>query len=90
VAAHLLKQDVIFVSGGSMVNLLAIWRPASDAHRRAVAEGLLPAGHATEVGVALHYVGSRLHRAVAVLPDRRAWRVVPDQAAAVEPDLWLP
>ena len=32
VRAHLLAQDVIYVSGGSVVNLLAVWR----AHRRDV------------------------------------------------------
>ncbi|HEU5028105.1 MAG TPA: peptidase E [Spirillospora sp.] len=154
VAAHLLKQDVIFVSGGSVVNLLAVWRvhrldeilrdcwdrgvvlagwsagslcwhsggvtdsfgdsltvlndglgflpfsngvhddlpdqPRRARYRRAVADGLLPAGHATEDGVALHYVGTRLHRALAVLPDRRAWHVEPQRVTAVEPELWIP
>lgn len=154
VAAHLLKQDVIFVSGGSVVNLLAVWRahrldeilrecwekgvvlagwsagslcwhsggvtdsfgdsltvlddglgflpfsngvhddladqPRRARYRQAVADGLLPPGHATEDGVGLHYVGTQLHRALAVLPDRRAWHVEPDRATAIQPELWRP
>ncbi|WP_084773107.1 peptidase E [Nonomuraea candida] len=142
VRAHLLAQDVIFVSGGSVVNLLAVWRahrldeilrecwekgvvlagqsagslcwheggvtdsfgdsldalndglgflpysngvhddladqPRRTRFREFVASGALPAGHATEDGVALHYVGTELHEAVSVLPDRNAWSVAPD------------
>src|ERR1022692_4778577 len=37
VRAHLLAQDVIFVSGGSVVNLLAVWRGDPRA-------GLIPGG----------------------------------------------
>lgn len=153
-AAHLLKQDVVFVSGGSVVNLLAVWRahrldeilrecwdkgvvlagrsagslcrhsggvtdsfgdslsvlddglgflpfsngvhddlpdqPRRARYRQAVADGLLPAGHATEDGVGLHYVGTHLHRALAVLPGRRAWHVRPDRVTAIKAELRLP
>jgi len=37
--------------------------------------GSLPPGYATEDGVALHYVGTRLHEALSVLPARNAWFV---------------
>ncbi|MGI5492961.1 Type 1 glutamine amidotransferase-like domain-containing protein [Microtetraspora malaysiensis] len=142
VRAHLLAQDVIFVSGGSVVNLLAVWRahrldeilrecweagvvlagqsagslcwhlggvtdsfgddldrvddglgflpfsngvhddldeqPRRTRYRELVGRGELPPGHATEDGVALHYVGTRLHDVLGVLPDRSAWFVEPD------------
>jgi hypothetical protein len=42
-----------------------------------VADGVLPAGYATEDGVGLHYVGTELHEAVTVLDGKRAWRVDP-------------
>ncbi|MFB9476118.1 Type 1 glutamine amidotransferase-like domain-containing protein [Nonomuraea salmonea] len=159
VRAHLLAQDVIFVAGGSVVNLLAVWRahrlepilrecwesgvvlagqsagslcwhlggvtdsfgdrldvvadglgflpfsngvhddlgdqPRRTSFRRAVGAGELPAGYATEDGVALHYVGTRFHEALAVLPDRRAWLVEPDQdgkhrETMVPARLWVP
>jgi peptidase E len=159
VRAHLLAQDVIFVSGGSVVNLLAVWRahrldeflrecweagvvlagqsagslcwhlggitdsfgdsldvvrdglgflpfsngvhddlgdqPRRQRFREAIAEGALPAGYATEDGVALHYVGTRLHEAVSVLPDRNAWFVEADgpgryREEAVPARCWVP
>jgi peptidase E len=44
--AHLLEQDVIYVGGGSMRNLLAIWREhgVDDAMLRAWSSGVLLAG----------------------------------------------
>jgi peptidase E len=159
VRAHLLAQDVIFVSGGSVVNLLAVWRahrldviirecwaagvvlaggsagslcwhqsgvtdsfgdsldPVTDGlgflpfsngvhddladqprrrrYRELVAAGGLPAGYATEDGVALHYVGTELREAVTVVPGRRAWHVAPDGAGgyretAIPARYWLP
>ncbi|MGW4798302.1 Type 1 glutamine amidotransferase-like domain-containing protein [Nonomuraea sp. NPDC004297] len=139
VRAHLLAQDVIFVSGGSVVNLLAVWRahrldaimrecwekgvvlagqsagslcwhqdgvtdsfgddldatddglgflpfsngvhddlddqPRRSRFRELIGEGTLPAGYATEDGVGLHYVGTRLHDVVGILPNRNAWFV---------------
>jgi peptidase E len=141
VRAHLLAQDVILVEGGSVVNLMAVWRahglppilrecwdrgvvlagtsagslcwhtggptdsyrdaldpftdglalvpysngvhddlpdqPRRETYRRMVADGGLPAGYATEDGVALHYLGTELHEAVSVLPGKRAWYVEP-------------
>ncbi len=140
--AHLLAQDVILVEGGSVVNLMAIWRahglpeilrecweagvvlagtsagsmcwhlggptdsfgddlapftdglgflpfsngvhddlaeqPRRAEYRRMVAEGVLPAGYATQDGVGLHYLGTELHEAVTILPGRQAWQVRPD------------
>ncbi|GGK91563.1 peptidase E [Sphaerisporangium melleum] len=159
VRAHLLAQDVIFVTGGSVVNLLAVWRahrldeilrecweagvvlagqsagslcwhsggvtdsfgdaldaiddglgllpfsngvhddlgdqPRRERYRYFVAQGGLPAGHATEDGVALHYVGTRLHEALGVLPDRNAWLVEPDgpgryREKAIPARYWVP
>jgi peptidase E len=142
VREHLLAQDVIFVSGGSVVNLLAVWRahrldeilrecweagvvlagqsagsvcwhlggvtdsfsdaldpitnglgflpfsngvhddladqPRRQRYRSCVASGDLPAGYATEDGVALHFVGTSVHEAVSAWHRGRAWRVAPD------------
>jgi len=144
VRAHLLAQDVILVEGGSVVNLMAVWRahglppilrecwergvvlagtsagslcwhtggptdsyrdaldpftdglalvpysngvhddlpdqPRRETYRQMVAEGVLPAGYATEDGVGLHYLGTELHEAVTVLPGKRAWHVHPAPA----------
>ncbi|GAA3142089.1 peptidase E [Planomonospora alba] len=158
IRSHLLAQDVIFVSGGSVVNLLAVWRvhrldavlrecweagvvlagqsagslcwhlggvtdsfgdaldPVTDGlgflpysngvhddladqprrrrFRELVGAGELPGGYATEDGVALHYVGDRLHEVVSVLPERRAWSVERDGAGHREKALparyWTP
>ncbi|MGY1785694.1 Type 1 glutamine amidotransferase-like domain-containing protein [Geodermatophilus sp. SYSU D00698] len=138
VRAHLLAQDVIWVGGGSVANLLAVWRvhgldevlaecwragvvlggvsagslcwhvggttdsfgpdlrpvttglgliPTSNGvhhdseeqrrplYRRLVAEGTLPAGHATDDGVGLVYRGTALVEAVADRPGKAAHRV---------------
>jgi peptidase E len=159
VRAHLLAQDVIFVSGGSAVNLLAVWRahrldeiirecweagivlagqsagslcwhqggvtdsfgdsldpvtnglgflpfsngvhddladqPRRRCFRDLIAAGELPAGYATEDGVGLHYVGTRLHEALSVLPAPRAWKVEPDGVGGwtetpIQPRQWNP
>lgn len=142
VRGHLLRQDVILVEGGSVVNLMAVWRahglprilqecwhagvvlagssagslcwhaggptdafgdsldpftdglglvpysngvhddladqPRRRVYRELVADGQLPGGYATEDGVGLHYVGTRLHEAVSILDGKRGWRVEPD------------
>ena len=139
--AHLLAQDVLLVGGGSVVNLMAVWRahglapvmrecwesgvvlagwsagslcwhrggptdsfgdrlavfadglgllpysngvhdslgdqPRRRVYREYVAAGELPAGYATEDGVGLHYIGTELHEAVAMVDGARAWRVQP-------------
>ncbi|MFI7467716.1 Type 1 glutamine amidotransferase-like domain-containing protein [Nonomuraea sp. NPDC049646] len=159
VRAHLLAQDVIFVSGGSVVNLLAVWRahrldeilrecwekgvvlagqsagslcwhtggvtdsfgddldalndglgflpfsngvhddlgdqPRRARFRELVGTGRLPAGYATEDGVALRYVGTELHEVVSVLPDRNAWFVEADgdggyREKALSARCWVP
>ncbi|SDM11204.1 peptidase E [Nonomuraea jiangxiensis] len=155
VRAHLLSQDVIFVSGGSVVNLLAVWRahrldeilrecweqgvvlagqsagslcwhlggvtdsfgddldavpdglgflpysngvhddlgdqPRRARFRESVARGVLPAGYATEDGVALHYVGTDLHEVVSVLPGRNAWFVeAGNKETALPARHWVP
>jgi peptidase E len=159
VRSHLLAQDVIFVSGGSVVNLLAVWRahgldailrecweagvvlagqsagslcwhlggvtdsfgndldaiddglgflpfsngvhddlgdqPRRSRFRQLIGEGVLPAGYATEDGVALHYVGTRLHEVLGVLPGRNAWFVEADgegkhRETAFPARCWLP
>lgn len=142
VRAHLLEQDLLLVEGGSVVNLMAIWRahglppilrecweagvvlagpsagslcwhtggptdsfgddlapftdglgllpfsngvhddfgeqPRRETYRRLVGDGVLDAGYASEDGVGLHYVGTRLHEAVTLRPDSTAWWVKPD------------
>lgn len=142
VRAHLLRQDVILVEGGSVVNLMAVWRahglprimrecwdagvvlagssagslcwhaggptdsfgdsldpftdglgfipgsnsvhddladqPRRRVYRDLVASGELPGGYATEDGVGLHYVGTRLQETVSILAGKQCWRVEPD------------
>jgi peptidase E len=136
--AHLLGQDVVWVGGGSVANLLAVWRvhglddvlreawqagvvlggtsagslcwhvggttdsfgpelrpvtdglafiPASNGvhydseelrrplYHRLVADGTLPAGHATDDGVGLVYRGTELADVVADKPGKAAYRV---------------
>jgi hypothetical protein len=125
VRAHLLAQDVIWVSGGSVVNLLAVWRahrldaimrecweagflpfsngvhddlaeqPRRRCYRELVGAGTLGPGYATEDGVALHYVGTELREAVAILPGRSAWHVTPAAGGGysetpVPARYWLP
>lgn len=144
VRGHLLSQQVILVEGGSVVNLMAVWRahglprimrecwdagvvlagasagslcwhlggptdsfgdslepftdglgslpvsngvhddfdeqPRRRVYRRLVAERVLPAGHATEDGVGLHYIGTELHEAVSIWPGKLAWWVEADGA----------
>ncbi|MGA2757153.1 MAG: peptidase E [Solirubrobacteraceae bacterium] len=135
---HLLGQDVIWVQGGSVVNLLAVWRahgldtilrtawergvvlagvsagsicwhlggntdsfgPAlaavtdglgllpystcvhydTEPARRPsfhslIAAGTLPAGYATDDGVAIHYRGSEVAEVISQLPGKSAYRV---------------
>lgn len=144
VAAHLLAQDVVHVEGGSVANLMAVWRvhglrdvlrrcweagavltgasagslcwhvggptdsygdalapftdglgllphangvhddladqPRYDVLRRLVADGTLPTAYATQDGVGLHYVGTRLHEVVTLRPGSSASRVEADGA----------
>jgi peptidase E len=138
VRAHLLAQDVVWVGGGSVANLLAVWRvhgldevfrevwqagvvlggvsagslcwhvggttdsfgpdlrpvtnglaliPTSNGvhhdseeqrrplYHRLVADGTLPAGHATDDGVGLVYRGTELAEVVADRPGKAAYRV---------------
>ena len=138
VRAHLLAQDVVWVGGGSVANLLAVWRahgldevfreaweagvvlagvsagslcwhiggttdsfgpelravtnglallPYSNGvhydseeqrrplYHRLVADGTLPAGHATDDGAGLVYRGTELVEVVADRPDAAAYRV---------------
>ncbi|NEA34511.1 Type 1 glutamine amidotransferase-like domain-containing protein [Streptomyces sp. SID13031] len=44
---HLLAQDVVWVGGGSVVNLMAVWR-AHGLYRQLVADGALPSGYASK------------------------------------------
>ena len=52
-------------------------QPRRRVYREYVAGGKLPAGYATEDGVGLHYIGTRLHEAVAMRDGARAWWVEP-------------
>ena len=58
-------------------------QPRRRGFREFVANGTLPAGYATEDGVALHYVGTELHDVVSVLPDRNAWFVEADDHGGI-------
>ncbi|MDG4767952.1 peptidase E [Solwaraspora sp. WMMD406] len=150
VRSFLLDQHLIWVAGGSVVNLLAVWRahrldevlrecweagvvlgggsagslcwhtggmtdsfsdrldPVTDAlallpysngvhhdlpeqprrarYLEAVAAGVLPAGHATDDGVGLHYVGTTLVEAVTSRARAGAYRIEPgnEPGTAVE------
>jgi peptidase E len=53
-------------------------QPRRQVYRELVASGQLLGGYATEDGVGLHYVGTRLHEAVSILEGKQAWRVEPD------------
>jgi peptidase E len=143
---HLASQDVIWVGGGSVVNLLAVWRahgldailreawergtvlagvsagsicwhlggttdsfgelrPLGDGlgllpfstcvhydsepgrrplYHALVGQRTLPAGYATDDGVAIHYVGTEVHRIVADTPGRAAYRVSARDDGGVE------
>jgi peptidase E len=52
--------------------------------RRLVARGTIPGGVAADDGVALHYVGDTLARAVTSRPGARGWRVGQSGSRAVE------
>jgi hypothetical protein len=84
VRKHLLAQDVLWVGGGSVINLMAVWR-AHGTYRRLVALGELLAGYATEDGVGLHYVDGVFREAVSVQPDARAWYVEGEQETEIVP-----
>ena len=149
--AHLLAQDVVWVGGGSVANLLAVWRvhgldevfrevweagvvlggvsagslcwhvggttdsfgpdlrpvtnglgliPTSNGvhydseeqrrplYQQLVADGTLPAGHATDDGVGLVYRGTELVEAVSDRDGAAAYRVErgPDGAGDRDPD----
>jgi hypothetical protein len=53
-------------------------QPRRQRYRSCVASGELPAGYATEDGVALHFVGSALAEVVSAWHEGRAWHVAPD------------
>ena len=55
--------------------------------RRMVASGAMPDGYAADDGVALHYIGTKLVRAVSSLPRVRAYRVEKSGNRAVETTL---
>ena len=139
VRKHVLEQDMIWVGGGSVANLLAVWRvhgldeilreawengivlggisagsicwhiggttdsfgidlrPVtnglgflpysngvhydSEERRRPlfqqlIADGTLGEGYATDDGVALHYIGSELHKVIADTQNKYAYHVI--------------
>jgi len=59
-------------------HVLDFFIPRRQRYRSCVASGDLPAGYATEDGVALHFVGTSVHEAVSAWHQGRAWRVAPD------------
>ena len=143
---HLLAQDVIWVGGGSVVNLLAVWRahgidailrrawergivlggvsagaicwhlggntdsfgpelvpvtdglgllpfstcvhydgePARRPHYHSlIADGTLPAGYATDDGVAIHYRGTEVEEVLSQTPGALAHRVFKSASGGV-------
>ena len=54
---------------------------------RALVDDGFPHGYGAEDGVALHFEGTKLAEVVAVLPEKRAYRVEPGSETAVEPRL---
>lgn len=144
---YLLKQDMIWVGGGSVANLLAVWRTHgldeimreawekgivlagvsagsicwhlggvtdsfgvnlqavtnglgflpyakgvhydSEAIRRPmfqklIADGIFKEGYATDDGVALHYIDTSFHKAIADTPDKYAYHVIRKAGKVVE------
>jgi hypothetical protein len=70
-------------------------QPRRQRYRACVASGELPAGYATEDGVALHFVGGALAEAVSAWHEGRAWHVAPDGAGGyaetlITPRQWNP
>jgi hypothetical protein len=70
-------------------------QPRRQVFRELIAAGTLPAGYATEDGVALHYIGTELREALAILPGRSAWHVAPETRGgyterAIPARTWLP
>jgi dipeptidase E len=56
-------------------------------YRALVASGALSGGYGVDDSVALHFVGTRLHRAVSSRPTARAWRIERRAADVVETEL---
>jgi dipeptidase E len=54
------------------------------AYHALIASGALPAGYAADDGAALHFTGTRLHRAVSSRPDARAYRVRSTNGRVIE------
>jgi len=65
-------------------------QPRRHVFREYVANGVIPAGYATEDGVGLHYIGTELHEAVAMVDDARAWRVEPHSEGGYREELIRP
>ncbi|MDI2035130.1 Type 1 glutamine amidotransferase-like domain-containing protein [Paenarthrobacter nitroguajacolicus] len=73
--AHLLEQDVVWVNGGSVVNLLAVWRAHGlDRILRKAWEG----------GVGLVYRGTELVEVVSEIKNKAAFRVTPGAGESVD------
>ena len=53
-------------------------------YRRLVGEGDLPAGHAADDGVGLHFVGTTLHEVVTAREGARAYRVEPERETPIK------
>jgi peptidase E len=53
-------------------------QPRRTVYRQMVAGGTFGAGYASEDGVGLHYLDTRLAEAVRIRPGKRAWHVEPD------------
>jgi hypothetical protein len=97
VEGHLLAQDVVWVCGGSVAALLALWRlhgvdramhSAWAAGRRPlfqrlVAERALDAGYATDDGVGVLYRGTEFVEAVSEIDGAGAYFVAADGQGGV-------
>ena len=53
-------------------------QPRRETYRRMIADGILGPGYASEDGVGLHYVGTKMVEAISIRNGKKAWYVAPD------------
>ena len=88
---HLMAQHVVWVNGGSVANLLAVWRVHYDSEprrrplvHRLVADGTLGTTHCTDDGVGMLYRGTEFVEAVSEEAGKAAYVVRREGDRAVE------
>lgn len=65
-------------------------QPRRETYRRMIADGTLNSGCASEDGVGLHYVGTKMVEAITISDGEKAWYVAPNDCggatvSAIEP-----